>query len=55
MDAGAIDRVTLKDMSPWGFAESMKSFEIQSGVDLGVQAKGQEATSGANIWVTSVY
>lgn len=24
MDAGAIDRVTLKDTSPWGFAESMK-------------------------------
>lgn len=55
MDAGAVDSDPER-YEPLGICRKYeKSFEIQSGVDLGVQAKGQKVTSGANIWVVSVY
>lgn len=53
MDAGVVDSDPER-YEPLG-RKYEKSFEIQSGVDLGVQAKGQKVTSGANIWVISVY
>lgn len=41
MDAGAIDRVTMKYINLAGLGKSV-SFKIQPDLDLGVQARGQQ-------------